>query len=71
MIMPMLGWAGLGYHDPGIAMGTMMGKQIAQLIAGEDVPVPREKLPAFAFHKFRNIGAAWHMFSGALLDKVN
>lgn len=64
-------YAGLGYHGRGIAMSTIMGKQIAELIAGEDVPMPRENLSAFAFHKFRNFGAAWHMFSGALLDKIN
>ena len=62
-------YVGLGYHGRGVAMGTMMGKQLAELIAGEDVPMPREKLSPFAFHEFRNIGIAWHMFSGRLMDK--
>ncbi len=62
-------YAGLGYHGRGVAMGTMMGKQLAELIAGEDVAMPREELSPFAFYPFRNIGVAWHMFSGRLMDK--
>ena len=50
-------------------MGTMMGKELAELITSEDVPMPREELSPFAFHQFRNIGVAWHMFSGRLMDK--
>jgi glycine/D-amino acid oxidase-like deaminating enzyme len=61
--------AGLGYNGRGIAMATTMGKQIADLIAGEDVPMPREKLSPIAFHKFRNVGIAWHMITGSILDR--
>lgn len=62
-------YAGLGYHGRGIAMGTMMGKQLAELVVGEDVPMPREKLSPFAFHELRNPGIAWHMITGGLMDK--
>jgi len=62
-------YAGLGYHGRGIAMGTMMGKQLAELIMGEDVPMPREKLSSFRFHGFRNLGISWHMMTGGVLDK--
>jgi len=43
-----------------LAMATMMDKQLAELIAGGDVPMPREKLSPFAFHAFCNPGIAWH-----------
>ena len=59
----------MGYNGRGIAMAMMMGKQLAELVVGEDVPMPREKLSPFAFHKFRNPGIAWHMITGGLMDK--
>ena len=63
--------AGLGYCGRGVAMGTAMGKQMADLVMGEDVAMPREKIKPFVFHRLRNFGIAWHMFSGGLLDKIN
>ena len=62
-------YAGMGYHGRGIAMGTMMGKQLAELVVGKDVPMPREKLSPFAFHKFRNPGITWQLITGGLIDK--
>lgn len=62
-------YAGLGYSGRGIAMATMMGKQLAELVNGEDVALPREKLTPFALHRFRNLGIAWHMISGRILDR--
>ncbi len=64
-------YAGMGYNGRGVAMGTMMGKQLAELVAGEDVPMPREKLSPFAFYALRNVGIAWHMTAGRLLDKIS
>jgi len=62
-------YSGLGYYGRGVAMGTAMGKQIAQLIAGEDVDLPRERLSPFALHGFRNLGVCWHMITGPVLDR--
>ncbi len=64
-------FAGLGYNGRGVAMATAMGKQMAELLLGEDVPVPRTKGAPFVFHAFRNIGIAWHMLSGRLLDRFD
>lgn len=61
-------FAGMGYDGRGVAMATCMGKQLADLIAGEDVALPREKLSPFAFYEFRNAGIAWHMITGRLRD---
>ncbi len=62
-------YAGLGYDGRGVAMGTAMGKQIARLIAGQDIAMPCESLSPFALHRFRNAGIAWHMISGRLRDR--
>ncbi len=62
--------AGLGYCGRGVAMGTAMGKQMAELVMGEDVAMPREKINPFVFHRLRNLGIAWHTFSGGLLDQI-
>jgi len=62
--------AGLGYCGRGVAMGTLMGRQMAELVIGEDVPMPREKLTPFALHGLRNIGIAWNMIGGRLLDRL-
>lgn len=64
-------YAGLGFCGRGVAMGTMMGKQMAELAMGEDVPMPRVKMAPFVFHRFRNAGVAWHMISGRFLDRLN
>lgn len=62
-------YAGMGYNGRGIAMGTAMGKQLAELIMGEDVAMPREKLSPFVLHRFRNAGIAWHILTGRLMDR--
>jgi len=64
-------YAGLGYCGRGVAMGTAMGKQMAELVMGEDVPMPRERISPFFFHRLRNFGIAWHVVSGRLLDHLN
>lgn len=61
-------FAGMGYDGRGVATATCMGKQLADLIAGEDVALPRDKLSPFAFHEFRNAGIAWHIITGRLRD---
>jgi glycine/D-amino acid oxidase-like deaminating enzyme len=63
-------YAGMGYNGRGVAMGTIMGKQLAELVMGEDVPMPREKLSPFAFHWFHKPGIAYHMITGRLMDRL-
>jgi len=62
-------YAGMGYDGRGIAMATTMGKQLAELVGGEDVALPRERLSPFAFHEFRNLGVSWHMITAGLKDR--
>ena len=62
-------YAGMGYDGRGIAMATIMGKQLAELVGGEDVALPREKLSPFALHEFRNLGISWHMIMAGIKDR--
>lgn len=64
-------YAGLGYNGRGVALATAMGQQLARLVAGEDVPLPVTKGAPFFFHKFRDIGVAWHTLSGSVLDRFD
>jgi glycine/D-amino acid oxidase-like deaminating enzyme len=52
-------YAGLGYNGRGVPMATMMGKQLADLICGEDVPMPVEPVRPIIFHRFAQIGILW------------
>jgi len=60
--------AGFGYNGRGVAMGTAMGRQLAQLVLGEDVPMPRTRGVPFRLHAFRDLGIAWHTISGGVAD---
>jgi len=64
-------WAGLGYNGRGVAMATAMGKQLAMLVQGQDIAMQPTKGAPFIFHPFRNIGIAWHMLTGRLLDRFD
>jgi glycine/D-amino acid oxidase-like deaminating enzyme len=61
--------AGMGYNGRGIAMATMMGKQLALAVLGEDPDMPIEPLYETPFHRLRQIGLSWHLLSGELLDR--
>jgi len=62
-------YAAMGYDGRGIAMGTVMGREVAGLIAGENVAMPRNMPAPFTWHGLRNAGIAWHMITGRLLDR--
>ena len=63
--------AGFGYNGRGVAMATRMGQQLAHLVLGEDVPMVQTSGAPFIFHSFRNIGIAWHMITGNVLDQFD
>ena len=63
--------AGFGYNGRGVAMATRMGQQLAYLVLGEDVPMVQTSGAPFIFHSFRNIGIAWHMITGNVLDQFD
>jgi len=61
-------YAGFGYNGRGVALATAMGQQLADLVQGADVPLPRTEGAPFRLHAFRRLGIAWHMISGRFLD---
>ena len=63
--------AGFGYNGRGVAMATRMGQQLAHLVLGEDVPMVQTSGVPFIFHSLRNIGIAWHMITGNVLDQFD
>jgi glycine/D-amino acid oxidase-like deaminating enzyme len=64
-------YAGLGYNGRGVAMGTMMGRMMAETIQGEHCAMQPEILSAFKLHAFRNIGIFWYMVTAKWLDKLD
>ena len=64
-------FAGLGYNGRGVAMATMMGKQLALAILGEDPDMMVEELRRIPFHGLRQIGVSWHLLTGGWLDRLD
>lgn len=51
--------AGLGYNGRGVAMGTVMGRILAERVTGkrpEDLALPTTGFKAFPFHRFHRAG---------------
>ncbi len=51
--------AGLGYNGRGVAMGTVMGRILAERVCGsrpEDLAMPTTPFRSFAFHRFHKLG---------------
>jgi len=63
-------YAGLGYNGRGVAMATMMGKQLALLALGETPDMPVSGLKRIPFHAFRRVGITTRLIGGALLDRL-
>jgi sarcosine oxidase len=63
-------YAGLAYNGRGVPMATMMGKQLADLVCGEDIPLPVQPMRPIPFHRFAQIGISFHIVVGRLLDSV-
>ena len=62
-------YVALGYNGRGIAMATMMGKQLAAVAQGEDPDMPVTPLRAIPFHALRQAGISWHLVTGRWLDR--
>ena len=63
-------YAGLGYNGRGVAMATMMGKQLAMAVHGEDPALPIEPIQRIRFHRFAQLGVSYRLLSGTLLDRA-
>ncbi len=63
-------YAGLGYNGRGVAMATMMGKQLAQQITEGWAALPLESPRAIPLHGLYPIGIAGRMVAGYLRDRL-
>ena len=63
--------AGLGYNGRGVAMATMMGKQLAAAVTGAEIDMPVQAMERFPLHGFRQIGVSGGTILGAWLDRLD
>ncbi len=64
-------FACLGYNGRGVAMATLLGREMARLIDGapkHELLLPSTPVRPIAAHRFWPLGVAWHVASGRLLD---
>ncbi|MGI9332359.1 MAG: NAD(P)/FAD-dependent oxidoreductase [Gammaproteobacteria bacterium] len=64
-------FAGLGYNGRGVAMGTMMGKQLALAVLDQGPALDIQPLRRYPFHAFRQIGVSYHLAAHGLLDQAH
>lgn len=62
--------AALGYNGRGVAMGTAMGRQLAQRILGAGVDMPVTPVVPIAFHRFWRLGVVARVWQGRLRDQL-
>jgi len=63
-------YAGLGYNGRGVAMATMMGKQLASTIATGKAALQLEKPRPIPFHTLHPIGVAARILGGKVRDRL-
>jgi glycine/D-amino acid oxidase-like deaminating enzyme len=67
-------FAGLGYNGRGVAMSTMMGKLLAERVAGargDEIPLPTTAITPIPFHGWRATGIALAIGWKRLQDRIN
>ncbi len=61
--------AGMGYNGRGVAMATMMGKQLAMAVAGERPDMPVESMSRIPLHRLRQAALSFRLIAGTFLDR--
>ena len=61
--------AGMGYNGRGVAMATMMGKQLAMAVAGEQPDMPVESMARIPLHRLRQAALSFRLIAGTFLDR--
>lgn len=64
-------WSAMGYNGRGVAMATMMGRELAHCVNGGETAYPVSSLARIPFHACRQLGISWHLITGGLIDRVN
>ena len=60
--------AAMGYNGRGVAMATVMGKQMALAVTGGQPEMPVEPLSPIPLHRLRQVGLSFRLITGTLLD---
>ncbi len=63
-------YAGLGFNGRGVAMATMMGRILADCVAGAAVPLPLVEPKPVRFHAFSPLGVAAYVTWGRFRDRL-
>jgi len=61
--------AAMGYNGRGVAMATMMGKQMALAVTGGQPEMPVEPMSRIPLHGLRQVGLSFRLLAGTLLDR--
>jgi glycine/D-amino acid oxidase-like deaminating enzyme len=61
--------AGMGYSGRGVAMATMMGRQLAAVVTWEQPDMPVEPMSRIPLHGLRQIGLSFRLIGGNFLDR--
>ena len=64
-------YAGMGYNGRGVAMATLMGKQLAACVTGEETAMPITVSRPILGHALRKLGVAWRVATGRTLDQID
>jgi glycine/D-amino acid oxidase-like deaminating enzyme len=64
-------FAGLGYNGRGVAMATMMGKQLAHVVIGGETMIPVTPLRTIPLHRLRQLGISFHLITGSARDHID
>ncbi|MEM7407673.1 MAG: FAD-binding oxidoreductase [Pseudomonadota bacterium] len=64
-------FAGLGYNGRGVAMATLLGKQLAHCVSGEATAMPLTTSRPIPLHRLRNFGVAARVAWGRALDQLD
>jgi glycine/D-amino acid oxidase-like deaminating enzyme len=62
-------YAGLGFNGRGVAMATMMGKMLADCVAGKPTALPLSPPQPIAFHGLRQIGVGAYIQWARIKDR--
>lgn len=62
-------YAGMGYNGRGVAMATLMGKQLAACVTGVGTAMPITPSRPILGHSLRKLGISWRVVSGRMMDQ--
>ena len=62
--------AGLGFNGRGVAMATVMGRELAKVVQGMSSDIPVKPLARIPLHRLRQVGIATRILYGRIRDRL-